>query len=382
MRKYNGLASVPKGLCFGFGMLAALALTQTLAGCAAMPAPSSPAAPHIEPAASAPVAARDVPPLQTRDLADALHDDAPLRYVVKRGDTLWDIAGYYLRDPWYWPQLWHDNPDIANPHLIYPGDILLLSTVDGQPRLSRAQSLSPRVPTLPVEKSVATVPLDAIRAFLTGPRLVAESELATAPYIVSFMDGHIVGGAGIDAYVNGAPPDGPRVYSVVRPADAFRDPETNDLLGYQALPIGQARITELDDVSTARLTRSYREALPGDRLLPIETEVLANDFYPHAPSEPIEGQIISVYDGVSAISQYDVVTLNLGASDGLERGHVLNIYESGRTVVDPVEGGQITLPDTKSGLLMIFKVDENVSFGVIMRATRAAHVFDTVRTPR
>lgn len=389
MRQYNDLAGATRAACLCAVTLAGLAL----AGCTAAPPPGAEApsvTPRLQTAATARLA-ENAPPQTHRpndnnpnrgDLRGALRDDAPLRYIVKPGDTLWDIAGYYLRKPWYWPQLWHDNPEIANPHLIYPGDVLLLTTVNGQPRLSRAIRLSPRVRELPVQKAIATVPLEAIRAFLTGPRLVSEAELEQAPYIVAFTDSHLVGGEDIGAYVRDAPRDGPRVYSIVRPGEPLIDPETGDQIGYQALPIGRLRIERFDDISTARITRSYREALTGDRLLPARTPILASDFYPHTPTVPVAGRIIAVYGGITALGQYDVVIINRGESDGLERGHLLNIYESGREVIDPVEGGEVSLPDQKIGLLMLFKVDDQVSFGVIMRATHAVHVFDTVRTPQ
>lgn len=379
MREYNDLKRAMKQASAGL----ALATSVMIVGCANQPKTTS--APAAEPDQVQPLPERDAPPAREVEIASQIRSDAPLRYVVKKGDTLWDISGYYLRDPWYWPQLWHANPDIENPHLIYPGDVLILTRgPDGQLQLRRENTkrLSPRVRERSLE-SVATIPLDAIRAFITGPRLVSKEILQGAPYVVSFIDEHLVGGKGTVSYIRHADSQGygAQTYSLVRDAGPYKDPETNQILGQQAVPVGEIRITEFGDIATARITKSYREALVGDRLLPLEEEDLVHDFYPHAPERALEGRIISVFDGVSAIGQYQVVTLSLGSSNGVERGHVLDIYESGRTVLDPVEGGQVRLPELQSGQLLVFKTNRQVSFAVIMRAKRAVHVEDFVRTP-
>ena len=379
MREYNGLnttlGAVVRALALGAGLV--------LAGCAGQPtSPAGPPGPV--PRDEAPPRAVAPPDLETADLSAQIRDDAPLRYVVKPGDTLWDIAGYYLRDPWYWPQLWNDNPDIDNPHRIRPGDVLVLSRAgDGQPRLDRGgrERLSPRIREAPVERAIPTIPREAIRAFLTSPRLVTEAELAEAPYIVSFGDEHLIGGEGSLVYVRGAPADGPAEYSVVHPAGDYRDPATDEILGQRAIPTGELQIRRFGDISTAVMTRSYREARPGNRLLPVASTSMLRDFHPHAPADPVTGRIMSVQDGLSAIGQYQVVTLNRGRRDGIERGHVLDIYAAGREVADPVAGGRVELPERHAGRLMVFKVDARVSFALIMNATRAIHVEDVVRSP-
>ena len=380
MREYNDLKLAMKLAGAGFALAAGVLAT----GCASQP-PTTTETP-AEPAPAQPLPERSAPVARETAIASQIRADAPLRYVVKKGDTLWDISGYYLRDPWYWPQLWYANPDIENPHLIYPGDVLILTRgPDGAYQLRRAgtERLSPRVRERSLD-SIATIPLDAIRAFITGPRLVSQDELMNAPYVVSFIDEHLVGGKGTISYVRHVDASGHSAqnYSLVRDAGPYKDPETGEILGQQAVPVGEIRINAFDAISTGVITKSYREALVGDRLLPLENEDLVHDFYPHAPDRAIEGRIISVYDGVSAIGQYQVVTLSVGSTDGIERGHVLDIYEAGRVVLDPVEGGQVRLPELKSGQLLVFKTDEQVSFAVIMRARRAVHIEDFVRTPQ
>ncbi len=382
MGKYN--VSALGGLCLSLPVIFALGACST-----------SPQQPPQPVAASAPIASsaapeqpRYSPPARVpaeQDQATAI--DAPLRYVVKKGDTLWDIAAYFLRDPFYWPELWYANPDIANPHLIYPGDELFLVYVDGRPQLRRilpqnqTNRLSPRVRELPIADAIPTIPLDAIQQFLTGPRLVAEAELEAAAYIIDFTDPHLVGGAGNLVYVGNAQPGDGSTYDLVRPGQAYIDPETDDILGYEAAPIGNVSIREYAEISTGVLTRTFREALVGDRLLPLEDEPLASNFYPRAPDQQVRGQVISVYGGVSQIGQYQIVTLNRGTKQGLARGHVLDIYQTGRRALDPITERPVTLPPVKAGTLMVFKVDSRVSFGLVMRANRAIHVLDSVRNP-
>lgn len=313
-----------------------------------------------------------------------VREDAPMRYVVKKGDTLWDIAGHFLDDPWYWPELWHANPDIENPHLIYPGDVLELVWVDGQPRLRRARTvrLSPKVRERPIEAAVPTIPVDAIRQFLDGPRLITPEQLENAPYIVQFLDEHLVGGAGVEIYVRHARRGDGRLFTVMRSGETYRDPETEQVLGYEAVPIGTAEILEFGEIATGVLTRTYREALTGDRLLPIEDEAtLASNFHPHPPDHAVDGQIISVFNGVAEIGQYEIVVLNRGTNHGIERGHVLDIYQTGRQTRDPVTGEQLTLPPLRAGNLMVFNVEDRLSYGLVMNAKRPVHIGDSIHQP-
>lgn len=384
MRDYN--YSCRRSLCRG------LPLVVFLAACAGAPPPqttSKPAPvaqtqPPAQGQADAPPKPLQVTQIQAR--ADiGLRDDAPLTYVVKKGDTLWDIAGYFLNKPWYWPELWFANPDIANPHLIYPGDVLHLVYVDGRPQLRRGPGpgarLSPRVREFPIADAIPTIPLDAIQQFLNGPRLVTQDELDKAPYLIDFADKHLVGSAGNLIYIGRAEQKEGHDYQLVRPGEAYIDPDTGDILGYEAKSVGNVVIHKYAKTSTGVITRSFQEALAGDRLLPLEDTPLASNFYPRAPAQKIRGQIISVYGGVSQIGQYQIVALNRGKKNGIERGYVLGIYQVGRQARDPVTGKQVVLPPIKAGTLMVFKVNERVSFGLVMRATRAIHVLDSVHNP-
>jgi hypothetical protein len=315
----------------------------------------------------------------------ALNPSHPERYTVVKGDTLWDISSMFLRDPWLWPEVWYINPQIENPHLIYPGDEIILTYLDGRPilQLNRKNSLSPSIRATPLDQAIPTIPIDAIAPFLTRPYVVDEDQLEKAPYIVHFLDDHIIGGAGISYYARSIMEDNQIQYAVVRPEKPYIDPDTGETLGYEALYVGTSELKRTGDPAKLLLTSSDMEAIIGDRLIKeMEDEPLI-DFQPRSPETPIEGRIISVLNGVSQIGQYNVVVLNKGAKAGLEAGHVLRILQGGNEVRDIVKGrGEtVTLPLEQAGHLMVFRTFEKVSFALVMDAEKPLHVLDWVRSP-
>lgn len=311
----------------------------------------------------------------------------PLKYIVKPGDTLWDIASYFLRDPWLWPEVWYVNPGVENPHLIYPGDELLLVWKDGQPRIQRAgygvERLSPRVRSLPLDAAIPTIPIDAIRNFLRGPRLVDVDALKQAPYVLEFVGEHLIGAENMSIYVMDLPEDEATDYQIVRRGETYRDPDDGDVIGIEALPIGETEVVQYGRPATARVLETQREILIGDRLLEVESELFDANFYPHAPVADIAGRIISVYEGVSQIGQYAIVAINRGREQGLEPGHVLSVYETGRKVSDPTGSRyeKVQLPDLHAGTLLVFKTYDRFSYGLVMEAFRPIHVLDKVTNP-
>jgi hypothetical protein len=315
----------------------------------------------------------------------ALNPSHPERYTVVKGDTLWDISAMFLRDPWLWPEIWYVNPQVENPHLIYPGDELVLTYLDGRPvlRVNRKDKLSPRIRATPLDQAIPTIPIDAIEPFLTRPYVVDEHELDSAPYIVHFLDDHIVGGGGISYYARSILDDDYKHYAIVRPGKPYKDPDTNEILGYEAQYIGASELRRTGDPAKLFINSSEMEAIIGDRLIHTEEEEPLIDFQPKIPDEDIEGRIISVLNGVSQIGQYNVVVLNKGADAGLEPGHVLEILQGGNEVRDVIKGrGEtVTLPLEKAGLLMVFRTFEKVSFALVMDATKPLHVLDWVRPP-
>lgn len=362
---------------------AALGLTGGLAGCASEPAIEF-TPPVLEPAPKQPL---------TRA---SIKKTAPLKYIVKKGDTLWDIANHFLLDPWMWPEVWIINPQVNNPHLIFPGDELYLVWVDGRPQLRfgpgdgsggrQLERLSPYVRTLDLNQAIPTIPLDKIRHFLNGPRVVTLEEYEKSPYVLEFKGEHLIGATANSIYVMNLPQQQDFKYQVVRLGDTYVDPISNKLLGYEAIPVADTEVRHYGQPSTLRVVDSTREILIGDRLMPHESFEFDATFFPRAPDNKIDSQIISVFDGVSQIGQYSIVTLNRGRNHGLEPGHVLSIFQSGRKVRDPMASTTydtyVTLPDENAGYLMVFKVEPELSFGLVMKAFRGVHLFDSVRNPQ
>jgi len=313
----------------------------------------------------------------------------PDHYVVVKGDTLWDISARFLNSPWLWPEVWYVNPQIENPHLIYPGDTISLVYVDGKPqlRLQRGKGtfkLSPRVRVKRLDKAIPTIPIDAIRQFLTQPLVADETTLKNAAYVVSSADEHLIVGAGDRIYVRGIKAEQGNRYHIFRTGNAYKDPQTGEILGYEALYLGSAGSEKFGDPSTLKLTHTTREINIGDRVMPMTREDVYAYFTPHSADHAINGTIISVVDGVSQIGQYQVVVLNRGAREGVDVGTVFEIYQTGDIIKDQVSkerNAAVKLPDEKAGILMVFRTFQKVSFALIMKATSALHVGDRIRTP-
>ncbi|WP_375193525.1 LysM peptidoglycan-binding domain-containing protein [Marinobacter sp.] len=317
--------------------------------------------------------------------APELRSDHPDRYTVVKGDTLWDISGRFLNNPWYWPEIWHVNPQVANPHLIYPGDQLALVYIDGKPRITKVATsdvvkLSPKVRSEPIDTPIPAIPLDAIGSFLTDTRIVSPEELQGAPYVLEGEDGRIITGAGDRLYARGKKPADK--VGVFRRSKEFRDPETGEFLGLEAKSIGAGSVAaENGDVLTVDLTTTNQEVRIGDRLLTNVNRPIATSFVPSAPDEKVEGQMIAVDGGVTQIGQYDVVAINRGTRDGLQSGNVMAVLQSGNLVRDPVTGETIELPSERAGLLMVFQAYEKMSYGLVLQATQALEVGDKVTNP-
>ena len=318
-----------------------------------------------------------------------LNPEHPDRYVVVKGDTLWDISTMFLRDPWLWPEIWYVNPQVENPHLIYPGDILTLVYVDGKPQLQMTRgyptvNMSPRVREESLDKAIPTIPLDAIHQFLTRAIVVGEGELETAPYVVQSAGEHVVTGVGDRISARGIEDENHPVYDIFEAGGPYIDPDTEEVLGYKALFVGRGPVEQYGDPTTVYLAETTREIRVGDRLRPADSATAITNFQPHAPADNIEGRIISVIDGVTQIGQFNVVAINLGTREGMDPGTIFRVYQDGAVVKDTVSGKRkdtVKLPDEEAGLVMVFRSFEKVSFGLVMKATRAIHINDHVRTP-
>lgn len=332
----------------------------------------------------------------SEDLSEYLKADHPDVYEVVKGDTLWDISGRFLERPWLWPEIWRINPQIDNPHLIYPGDSIALVWVDGQPQLtlrrgdasrtykmtpSDTVSLKPQIRSTPLESAIPAIRLDAVQGFLVQNRIVDPDELSGAPYVVQGDSERLVLGAGDRVYVRGVLPDS-ESFNVVRRGPTYVDPDTGEVLGQEATYIGLAQAVGQDeDIATMTVQSSREEVQIGDRVLATEERRVDSTFFPSAPAEETSGQIISVFGGVSQVGQYDVVVINRGEREGLEVGNVMAIYKRGALARDRIANETIRLPSERSGLLMIFRVFEKLSYGLVLVTERPLSVSDEIRNP-
>jgi hypothetical protein len=351
-----------------------------------------------------------------------LAPNAPDSYTVKRGDTLWAISKLFLKSPWRWPELWGMNmADIKNPHLIYPGQTLYLDKSNGRARLTSQRGgannletvkLSPRIRSsnLP-DASIPTLQNSLIEPFLTEPIIVEEATLQAAPRFVATQQGRVLLSEGDRAYARSA--DGsalsiaagqPRDFRVFRNATALKDPGTGEILGYEAQFVGRAKLIRGESVSAVRgaeikagetvateivpatldIVRSKEEIRTGDRLLP-EPPLEMLTYTPRAPANAVEARIVSVYgSAVANVAQNQVVVINRGTKDGMERGHVLAIQTNGERLVDKTGTSfqDIKLPDERNGLLMVFRPFERVSYALVLNATQAVRVGDWLINPR
>lgn len=382
MVNYNGLAR------FKVLLLSSMVLGATSAFAAITPAPDVDAT-NVDATSAAPAA---LPPITDKS-APALREKVPLRYVVKKGDTLWSISNHFLLNAWEWPEIWFVNGQVRNPHKIYPGDVLTLMVVNGRPQLVNAtpqpdlreDRVSPQVRASKLAAAIPAIPIEAIRDFLRSPRMVTPDEIKKAPYLLDFVGEHMMAGSASRVYVRKLKPKDQTIdYNVVRMGAPYKDPVTDELLGYEATDIGYAEVENPGDPGVALLTKTTREALAGDYFLPVDPENFDAFFYPHAPADDVRATIISVYDGVTQVGQYQVVALNRGGRNGIEPGHVLTVMQSNRTAKDPyasLGNSTVKLPDLNAGTMMVFKVTPKVSFALIMEATRSIKVLDKAVKP-
>jgi LysM domain len=333
-----------------------------------------------------------------RDAGPALKAGAPKDYVVKRGDTLWGIANMFLKDPWLWPEIWYVNPAIHNPHRIYPGDNVHLALGgDGRMALQvvrgngSATRLTPLLRSAEENGPIATIPYSIIGAFLSRPGVLSKDEINAAPYVVALRDDHQVAGAGHDVYVKNLTGDTGTRYSVMHVDEPLKDPQSHRRLGYMAIYTGTAQISRPgEEVTRARLIDSARETLQGDVLV-AESSSPTADFHPHTPAQPVDGRVIAVIDNVQLAGQYEIVALNRGSADGLDRGSVLTVDMSPKDVADhcaAIEGRSTclfahsaTLPEERAASLLVFKTYEQMSYALILQDDYPIKMQDHVRSP-
>jgi len=357
-----------------------------------------------------------------------LKKNHPERHVVVKGDTLWGISSKFLKDPWLWPKVWKLNrSQIRNPHLIYPGDVVFLDYSSGKPELKLLRetiTLQPGAVEEPLQKSaVPTIPLNVIAPFLSQPLVIEKDQLTSSPRIVAGQDNRVVLSTGTKIYINKVEEEDGLNWFVYRPGQTLTDPDSKEDLGVEATYLGDAKMTRYGEPASAVVTKAKEEIFIKDRLVPAGDEAVTN-FVPHAPDADIRGRIIKIYGGLAEAGPESIVAISRGAADGVEIGHVLAINRYGRVIKDPepskesndaktklkelnfdvsndadgkpivnfekkaekndglaLEPGMIKLPDERVGLLMIFRVFDRVSYGLIMQASEPINNKDAVQTP-
>jgi hypothetical protein len=359
--------------------------------------------------------------------SEDLRENAPDTYTVIRGDTLWGISGRFLKEPWRWPEIWKMNQEqIKNPHLIYPGDVIVLdrSGRDVQLRVSRAETvrLAPKVRVEQLgPRAVPTISPADIEPFLSKPLVVGANELDSAARIVATDEDRVALGAGDVAYAEGLTKEQGVAWQIYRRGDPLVDPDSDQILGYLAIYVGEARVRQFGNVSKVEIVKSEREVTSGDRLLPASKELPTFAYVPRAPQKPVKGRIVSTYGSLLETGPRSIVALSRGSADGLEVGHVLAIYRvqpgaryalrtsplygrsgpSGDDSPRPYYSEQITprdaslypqrqkiteldlakFPSERYGLLMVFRTFDHASFALIMEASRQVSVNDVVANP-
>lgn len=350
-----------------------------------------------------------------------LRADHPDSYTVRRGDTLWDISAKFLSKPWLWPEIWQANPQVRNPHLIYPGDVLNLSFING-PHLS----LQPHVRT--EEQPVPAIPLSELSMFLKDMRVMDSNAVSSAPYVVGFEDARLRGSVGQNIYVRNLQGGPGQRWAIVRPSHVFRHfdaqkghDDTEDLLahtldsdvsmvrtpwaedsrndghygkgddlGVEVTVVGTAETLRTGDVSTLLLLDATKEIRKGDRILPVDDKPYDAYYYPHAPkSLPKDAKVIAFADAMDAAGSRQVVALSIGAKDGVDNGQTYSIYQPGETISDDVAsnswdrgtGKKVTLPEEYVGHVMVFRTFDRVSYGLVMDSLKPVHKGDDLRMP-
>ncbi len=406
------MKKIPAILIIGIG-LGAVASSVVVA----QEAPKTPAATMSAPNSAPPTAAKKTSNAKAADTPLLLTNDAPTMYTVVKGDTLWDISGKFLKEPWRWPEIWNMNRDqIKNPHLIYPGDVVKLSfDASGRPLLSIAGEdgtggtikLSPRIRSEALGQAIPSIPARVIGPFLSAPLVAEESTLSSAPRIIASEESRVIVGAGNIVYALGMKAEQGTRWQIYRPGKALTDPVTREILGYEAQYLGDAKVVRFGEgnttPSTIEITKSNQEINRGDRLMPAGDSTLPQ-YSPRSPGKQVKGSVISVVGGVTETAQYSIVVVNVGARDGIEIGHVLAAQRGGEIVATNTGEDEarmsfkslfpaawrsdkdsippeVKLPEERNGLMVVFRVFNRVSYALVMSSRRPLKVGDIIQTP-
>ncbi len=339
-----------------------------------------------------------------------IRENAPDKYVVVKGDTLWDISNKFFKDPWKWPEIWGLNKSsIKDPHWIYPGNIVILDHASktlliGEPTItpevqtenvalvpnvpssaeiistdSSLQKLHPKIRVINGEhNAIASIPASIIGPFLAKPVVIETEEIEGAPTLIGSVENRTLLSFGDTAFATGMPNDKGPLWQLYRPGKAFVDPDTDEILGYEATYLGDASIQKHDEVTTLKITKSVLDIQKGDNLTQYSSS-LSSSYIPRSPSSKIKAKVISIYGGVAQGGQNSIITINKGQRDGIENGHVLALYKESE--ISKHKGQTYTLPALRYGLVFVFRTFDKVSYALVMEVQRSVQLLDTLETP-
>ena len=315
-----------------------------------------------------------------------LVNDPPERHIVVPGDTLWGISGKFLRDPWRWPEIWQFNKaQIRNPHRIYPGDIVVLDRSGDKPRLVIASShnkLQPQIYSDNIRKEIPSIPSSVIEAFISKPLIVEEKALDQVPRVIAGQEDRVFIGSGDIAYITSIPDASIIDWNIYRPGKPLKDPDTNEILGYEAFDLGSAKLLRPGSPATVRIVTAREEIGRGERLTPAPKKDLVS-YVPHAPEQKIAARVLSMYGGMREGGKLSVISLNRGTRDGIEIGHVLSLSRRQFSTGNDDDNKRVTteLPDERYGLVFVFRTFERISYALVMESSRPVIVGDILANP-
>lgn len=384
----------------GLILLSGMAL---IASCAEPPPPYSVVYDEAPPPDVVTVEAQ-IPVAETETVETIVYEpEFPETYIVQEGDTLWDISTVFLRDPWFWPEIWFKNPQVEDPHLIYPGDTLAIIYIGGERRVQilnrgedgsvvsqtsqglRIVKVNPRVRSQPIDATIASIPIDALRHLLERPIVIDLDTLRKSAYVLSSLDDHLINSINDKLYVRKLDmSNGNGRYQIYRPDRPLFDPITDELLGYQALYVGESKLLLRGDPASIRVTNSEREILRDDRVMPMDNTNFERDFIPRPPETDVSGEIVALLGAISQTGIYQTIAINLGQRDGLESGNILRIRRTGNDIPDPAEEDprfRVKLPDEQVGMAMVIRSFEKMSYALIMEADFPVTANDYVESP-
>jgi hypothetical protein len=317
-----------------------------------------------------------------------LADNAPDRHIVVKGDTLWDISGKFLKQPWRWPEIWRLNKDeIKNPHWIYPGDVILLDRSSGEPRLRLAKPigsgrLQPKIYEESLSNAIPPIPPNVIEPFISQPLVIEQEKLKNAARIVATQEDRVILGKGDVAYASGIKDEQQRNWQIFRPGQPLKDPQTGKVLGYEAYYLGTAQLLTQGTTATIEIGSVKEEVGRGDYLVPTAPPTL-NSYVPHRPEQDISARVMSIYGGINEGGRYSVIAINRGKDEGLEPGHVLAMFRTRNVEIlnDEDHKQKVDLPPERYGLAFIFRTFDHISYALVVAGSRPVTINDLLNNP-